>query len=135
MLAASISVGCGNKPCQEVWPSADAASPDGKWIAAVHRYVCDSELGASEQKDVEVRLASDLKSRKVIMPPSGQWTAPQRIKLNWVGASILEVTVPNRTALDSDMLEHRGVEIRVRYEHDDPADRANWLKWIEENQR
>jgi hypothetical protein len=135
MLVASISVGCGSKPCQEVWASADNASPDGKWIAAVHQYVCDSGLGASEEKDVELRLASDLESRKVIMSPRGQWTDPQKIKLNWIGASILEVTVPNRTALDSNTLKHRGVEIRVRYEDDDPADRANWLKWVEENQR
>lgn len=135
MLAASMSGGCGNNPCHEVWVSVDTASPDGKWIAAVHQYVCDAGLGVAEEKNVELRLAGDPKSRKVIMSPSGQWTDPQRIKLNWVGASILEVTVPNRTAVDSDMLEHRGVKIRVRYEDDDSADRVNWLKWIEENQR
>ena len=43
---------------------------------------------------------------------------------------MLEVSVPNRTMFEKQVSRYRDVEIKVRYENDDPSDRARYLDWV-----
>jgi hypothetical protein len=124
---------CSGSECKNVWSSKAESSPDGKWFAEVHQYLCDGGLGPAEEKDVELRLASSPQTKVTVLSPSGQWTEPGEVKLHWVSSGILEISVPNRTMFGTQVPQYRDVVIKVRYENDDPADRTKWLEWVKKN--
>jgi hypothetical protein len=132
LLISCVLQGCGTE-CQNIWHSEETTSPDGKWIADIRQYICNAGLGSAQEENVELRLANNHRSRVTVLSPSGQWGKPEEVTLRWLSASVLEVTVPNRTSFGTQVSLYRGVTIRVRYKNDDPADRANWLSWVKRN--
>jgi hypothetical protein len=118
----------GDDGCERTW-SFKTSSPDGTWIAEVHKDICDAGLGVAQEEVVEVRARGIDRSRTVVLMPSGQWTKPEEVTLRWLDKRILEISVPNRTTFSSSISRVKDVEIKVVYKNDDPADRARWLAW------
>ena len=124
---------CDSLGCNRVWSSDAFPSPDGLWVARVNEVVCSGGLGSAVEKTVDVYLAQDPRLSATVLSPSGQWKDPARVKLHWVGSKLLEVIVPNRTVFDFQLSTYRDVQIVVRYENDDPVDRANWMGFVKKN--
>ncbi len=118
---------CNRQQCTRTWTSSGVNSPDGKWTARVQQDVCETGLSSTEIAVVVQRVSSS-----VVLRPSGQWRDPALIGLRWLGSETLEVSVPNRSVFTEEPSAPAGIRIRVRYENDDPADRAGWLKWREQ---
>jgi hypothetical protein len=118
--------------CERTWdvrvPSADRA-----WTAVAHEEACKFGIVSDLSIVVELQAKGD-SAGQVVMWPSGQWTRPHPIQLHWLAGRQLEVLVPNRTIVEDPVWHYKDVEVRVRYEHDNPEDRARWLDWVKENQ-
>ena len=83
---------------------------------------------------VDLRRAGSNASETVLVP-EGQWQPTQLAGLNWMSAERLQITVPNRTVADFWVASFHGINIDVRYDHDDPVDRATkWIAWRAENE-
>jgi hypothetical protein len=79
---------------------------------------------------VDLRASKSSQEPFVVLTPSqGDWGPTDLPKLRWLDNNSLEVTVPNRTEFGLRVSTYLGVDIQVRYENDDPVDRANWLGW------
>lgn len=133
LLAFCMQQALGAPGCRSVWSSNAESSPDGKWIAEVHKYLCDGGLGAAEEEDVELRLAHGLHPAVTVLSPWGQWTKPEEVRLRWLNSAVLEISVPNRTTFGTRLAQFHGILIKLRYENDNPADRARWMAWLEKN--
>lgn len=122
---------CGGS-CTPTW-STRAWSPDGKWVAESREDVCDAGLvGSAISRGVLLRPAGRSGPETVLLVPEGQWSRPDDVTIWWTRPSELEVTVPNRTMLDTFVPRYRGVTVRVLYQNDDPADRALWVRWVKQ---
>ena len=104
-------------------------SPDGAWQADVNESTCLFGLGVGAVV-AEVHLLSTrdpARSADLLGVDTGG-NADERPKLAWVAPDILQVTVPNRSFLKILALRLDGVQVKVRFEPDDPAERAVWLR-------
>lgn len=133
LLALCMQQARGAPRCHSVWSSRAESSPDGKWIAEIHKYLCDGGLGPAEEENVELRLARGSHPAVTVLSPWGQWTNPDEVQLRWRNSSILEISVPNRSTFDTRLAQFHGIVIKVRYKNDNPADRARWMAWVEKN--
>lgn len=119
--------GCAKVPCKTI-SSTTVPSPDGQWIATVHNDACGAGIGTDAVESiVDIRAAKGTQPPVTVLMPDGWWESTDRPVARWTSVNSLEVTVPNRTAFARQMAELWGISIRVRYENDDPVDRANWI--------
>lgn len=122
----------GQEGCNRLWQAREP-SPDSVWVALVHQDVCDVGLGSAVDIIVELQARDSVKTRKIILSPSGQWKNPDAVRLKWLNRRLLEISVPNRTVFSNPVSQYRGVAICIKYRHDNPADRARWMTWVKEN--
>jgi hypothetical protein len=132
-IACATLVACKKLECTRTWTSDGNGSPDGKWLAEVREDVCDAGLGAADDVTVVLRPAGAPGDATVVLAPSGQWKDAKLIRPQWLSAQTLEITVPNRTVFGTQLSRYGGVDIVIRYEQDDPTDRARWLAWRTHN--
>ncbi|MGI4797128.1 MAG: hypothetical protein ACRYG8_24360 [Janthinobacterium lividum] len=104
-------------------------SPDGRWIATLVHSVCESGPGLSAVVDV-VRLASATDrtiSADMLSVDTGGDEAG-RPRLLWTMDGSIQATIPLQSLLEVMKTTLGSVHLRVRFDPDDPAARAAWLK-------
>jgi len=104
-------------------------SPDGAWEARVDEDVCLYGFGVGYVA-AGVHLVSTrgpARSADLLGVDTGAHE-DERPRLLWTAPDVLQVTVPNRSFLKVLMREFDGVRVDLRFEPDDPADRAAWRR-------
>jgi hypothetical protein len=125
---------CKRDSCERVWSSGPIKSPDQRWAAEVYDELCYALIGSSMATVVEVRWGSESKGTGVLAP-FGEWEGGEHVRLRWQNASILEIAVPNRTSPYLYLPKYKSVTIVLRYEGDDPADREQWWRAVQDGRR
>ena len=133
-MCVCVLEGCSRK-CERL-SSATITSPDGAWIASAHANACGGGFGTGYTSNtVDLRRSNDSGEPMTVLAPEGQWEPTQLAQLRWLDSTRLEIQVPNRTWLPLYVASFQGVNIEVRYDHDNPADRGSWLSWRKQNEQ
>jgi hypothetical protein len=111
---------------------ASLPSPTGNWTVVISEDIAD-HLDWVEITDGVV-LVSNVNS---IEPIDLLWVGTNGDKVNrpritWSGKNVLSVTVPYKSNLDVLTQHVDRVDVDIRFDPDDPAARAVWLKQIRE---
>ena len=104
-------------------------SPDGAWEARIDEAVClfGFGTGAVVAGDHLVSTRGPARSADLLGVDTGAHE-DERPRLMWTAPDVLQVTVPNRSFLKVLMREFDGVQVDLRFDPDDPAERAAWLR-------
>ena len=133
MPACAMVAACTRHGCEPI-ASLTRASPNGQWLAIAHSDACGGGFGTGYTDNrVDLRRADSDESLTVLVP-EGQWQPTELVALNWISTDRLRITVPNRTTANLWVAMYHGINIDVRYDHDDPPDRAKWMAWRAENE-
>jgi len=116
-------------------------SPDDAWIALVQEHVCSDgwfvttvtgtvQLVGRDAIDA-VRLGRHAEQPRhpndiFAVDEHGRWE--NRPLTRWLSPKKLQITVPNKSLIGLYKGSYEGIEIIVKYEPDDPAERERWLK-------
>lgn len=104
-------------------------SPDGRWTATLVHSVCDNGPGLSAVVDV-VHLASatdrTLSADMLGVDTGGDEAG--RPKLLWTTPSSIQATIPLQSLLKVLKTMLGPVHLQIRFDPNDPAARAVWLK-------
>lgn len=134
LLVFCLFEGCSRK-CERL-SSAASTSPDGTWVASAHADGCGGGFGTGYiSNTVDLRRSNDSGEPMTVLAPEGQWEPTTLAQLRWIDSTRLEIHVPNRTWLPLYVASFQGVDVEVRYDHDNPADRASWLSWRKQNEK
>jgi hypothetical protein len=114
----------------DVWttPIVEELSPDKAWKATVDETVYEGFLVTDVVAEVHL---SSMENRNEIVDILGVDTGghhEERPRISWTSLNVLQVTVPNISYLTVDRRSYDGVLIDLRFDPDDPAARAAWLK-------
>jgi hypothetical protein len=106
-------------------------SPDDSWIAFVQEDTCSGESFATTGITDIVQLARPgqkatatddvfavVEHGNPLNRPLTQWLTPRK----------LQITVPNKSLIGLKKSQHEDIEIVVKYQPDDPAERQRFLK-------
>lgn len=124
--------GCNSRDCERTWTSGYSKSPDQLWMAEVRQIVCDTGIGGALDVTVVLRRA-DEGQEAVVAIPAGQWADPSSVRALWSAPHKLIIAVPNRTLFNMQLPRYQGVDVIVKYDNDDPVDRARWAAWVKAN--
>jgi len=104
-------------------------SPDGAWEARVDEAVClfGFGVGAVVAGVHLVSTRDPARSVDLLGVDTGAHE-DERPRLAWTAPDVLQVTVPNRSFLKVLTRQFDGVRVDLRFDPDDPADRAAWRR-------
>lgn len=113
-----------------IWttPILEKPSPDGIWTALADETVYEPKFGGSIVI-AALHLISAHDPTKIVDILSVDRGDPRIV---WASSKVLQVTVPNLSYLVVHRREYGGVRIDLRFDPDDPVQRAAWLKWLHE---
>jgi hypothetical protein len=104
-------------------------SPDGAWEARVDEDVCMFGLGGGAVvAGVQLVSTRDPARSADLLGVQTGGHEDERPRIAWTAPDVLQVTVPNRSFLKVLMREFDGVRVDLRFDPDDPADRAAWRR-------
>jgi hypothetical protein len=106
-------------------------SPDDKWIAVVQEEVCSGlGIASTNVTDVVQLVPRERKPENGddIFAVEGHGDPTQRPNIRWLSSTKLQINVPNKSLIGLDKKNYAGIEIAVKYEPDDPAERERFLK-------
>jgi len=129
LLAAAWAVtGDGKDTCEHAIV-ARVPSPDGAWEARVDEAVClfGFGVGAVVAGVHLVSTRDPARSTDLLGVDTGAHE-DDRPRLAWTAPDVLQVTVPNRSFLKVLTRQFDGVRVDLRFDPDDPADRAAWRR-------
>ena len=115
-------------------------SPDSAWVALVQEQLCSGfgfgstslldivqivgRGNTATEQDVVLAIDADRPENR----PLTRWLSPQK----------LQITIPNISLVTFRKDNHEGIEIVIKYEPDDPAERERWLKererWLKDRE-
>jgi hypothetical protein len=102
-------------------------SPDGTWEARVDEATCKVGLGgAAIVAGAHLVSARDPARSADLLGVDTGGHENERPILAWTAPDVLQVTVPNRSFLKVLARQFDGVRVDLRFDPDDPADRAAW---------
>jgi len=106
----------------------ESISPDGAWKAVVEDWLCESPVVTNVTAGV--RLISNRRDdwATYILGVDSSWHDDKRLKIVWSAADMLQIAVPNLSFLKVSAREFHGVKVDLRFNPDDPAARAAWLR-------
>jgi len=131
LLAAVWAVtGDGEDTCEHAIV-ARVPSPDGAWEARVNEDVCLYGFGTGAVV-AGVHLVSTRGPARFadLLGVQTGGHEDERPSLAWTAPDVLQVTVPNPTYLKVLTRQFDGVRVELRFESDDPAERAAWLRQL-----
>jgi hypothetical protein len=106
-------------------------SPDDFWIVFVHEDTCSGEsfatTGITDTIQL-VRAGGEVSEQGDIFAVEEHGNPLNRLLTQWLGPRRLQITVPNRSLIGLKKRRYEDVEIIMKYEPDDPAERARFLK-------
>jgi hypothetical protein len=116
-------------------------SPDDAWVALVQEDICSdgyfvttvtdtvqlSPRGATDA--VQLTSHSDKpKHENDIFALDEHGHPEMRPLTRWLSPQQLQITVPNKSLIGLQKSSYEGIEVVVKFEPDDPAERERWLK-------
>jgi hypothetical protein len=105
-------------------------SPDDGWVALVQEVVCSGEgFGTTAITDgVQIVRRGEVpeKGNDVFGVDEGG-RAEIRPLTRWLSPQKLQITVPNKSLIGLQKSSYEGIEIVIKFEPDDPAERERWL--------
>lgn len=104
-------------------------SPDGAWEAVLDQSTCPVGLGgASIVAGVNLVSMRDPARTADLLGVDTGGHHDERPRLAWTAPDVLQVTVYDRSYLKVLTREFGGVRVDLRFDPDDPADRAAWRR-------
>lgn len=104
-------------------------SPDGAWEARVDEDVCMFGLGGGAViAGVQLVSTRDPARSADLLGVQTGGHEDERPRIAWTAPDILQVTIPNFLYLKVLMRQFDGVRVELRFDPDDPAERAAWLR-------
>lgn len=118
----------GPNPCEEAIV-ARVLSPDGMWEARLDETACLYGMGVGYVV-AQAQLVSthDPTRTAVLLGADTGGHENERPRLAWTAPDVLQVTVYDRSYLKVLTRGFGGVRVELRYDPDDPADRAAWRR-------
>ena len=106
-------------------------SPYNSWAVTIEEEACSQLIYATTTIDNIVRVArlgaiATLESDVLVVNVGGSWKA--RPLLEWIAPAKLQITLLNRSFIGLRKPKYEDVEIVLKFDLDDPADRAQFLK-------
>jgi len=94
----------------------------------VEDWLCESPVVTNVTAGV--RLISNRRDdwATYILGVDSSWHDDKRLKIVWSAADMLQIAVPNLSFLKVSAREFHGVKVDLRFNPDDPAARAAWLR-------
>lgn len=118
----------GVAPCEEA-VVARLPSPGGAWEAVLDQSICPVGLGgASIVARVNLVSTRDPARTAVLLGVDTGGHDDGRPRLVWTAPDVLQVTVYDRSYLNVLTREFGGVRVDLRYDPDNPANRAAWRR-------
>jgi hypothetical protein len=106
------ALACGCRDSDTIW-SAEARSPDGRWIAAARTQQYGGPGTAGIQSFVSLRQLGGRQDSVVVLQLTQAVTTID-LKLNWLDPSHLEITYRQPASVDFQAIRCGGVDISVR---------------------
>jgi hypothetical protein len=110
---------------------ATGVSPDDKWVAMVQEEVCSgpgmASTGIMEAVQIVARGQSPESSDDVFVM-NGSGDPMRRPNIRWLSATLLQITVPNKSLIGLNKKNYAGIDIVTKFEPDDPAERERFLR-------
>ncbi len=115
-------------------------SPDDSWIAVVRETVCSNEgfaMGSTGDAVELIRSGAELPMniQRGIEPTNGnivlgldRGSWKDRPIVQWLSPNKMQITVPNKSLVGLRKSSFEGIEIAIRFDPDEPAERERWLK-------
>ena len=108
-----------------------AISPNDDYVALVTEEVCTSlgiaTTGISDVVSIKAHVAKSSEEQDVFFVEE-HGDPENRPVVTWVDTYKLQIKVPNRSLIELKKEKFQRVEISVKFDPDDPAERARWLK-------
>ena len=124
----AITSGNGEDSCQEAIV-ARVPSPDGAWEARVDETACLYGMGVGAvTAGVNLVSTRDPARTAVLLGVDTGGHDDERPRLAWTAPDVIQVTVYDRSYLKVLTRGFGGVRVDLRYDPDDPADRAAWRR-------
>jgi len=115
-------------------------SPNGAWEADIDERVCSTGSIASTASDdiVVIRRPGQAAGRGAAQQPGDvfviQSQSPEQVPtLQWLSPQQLQITVPNLSFVDLLQSSYQGIQITVKFDPDDPVERAKFLAQFEKH--
>jgi hypothetical protein len=106
-------------------------SPDDSWIVLVHEDTCSggdfATTGITDTVQL-LRPGEESKHQNDIFAVEEHGNPLNRPMTRWLGPQKLQITIPNRSLIGLKKRRYEDVEIVIKYDPDDPAERARFLK-------
>jgi hypothetical protein len=116
-------------------------SPDDTWVALVQEDICSDGYFVTTVTDtVQLSLRDAIDAIQLTWHPDkpkhendifalDEHGHPENRPLTrWLSPQKLQITVPNKSLIGLQKGTYEGIEIVIKFEPDDPAERERWLK-------
>jgi len=116
-------------------------SPDDQWLALVQEDVCSDGYFVTTVTDTVQLVHSDATDAVQFSQHPGtpnhendvfaldeHGNPVNRPLTRWLSPATLQITVPNKSLIGLQKGSYEGIDIVVRFEPDDPAERQRWLR-------
>jgi hypothetical protein len=120
--------------CEQRKVLAQAASPDGAWVATVYYNVCAlGPLVTAVSDTVEVARPNEkptpVPSPATVFGMDDYYDDNKPISVAWIGPRNLEITIPNDASAGKQDSAFADITISYKYMPDDPVERACLKQW------
>jgi hypothetical protein len=144
MILADTAVGQVRAGCDRLTVAVQL-SPDDEWAALVQESVCTDGAFVTVMTDVvqlvrhsqlgkEIRLAwqhDQANHEGDVFGLDIHGHREDRPRLRWLSSTKLQITVPNKSLIGLQKASYEGIEIVVKFDPDDPAERQRFLQETE----
>ena len=116
--------GCNRKTISMV------VSPNNAWVALLQEDLCsDGAFTTSETDTVQIVQYGEIPSpsNNVFSVDEGGHSE-NRPAMRWISSQELQINVPNKSLIGLQKSSYEGIDIVIKYEPDNPAEREQFLK-------
>jgi hypothetical protein len=105
-------------------------SPDNKWAALVQEDICSDGafITVLLYRVQVVRRGGKPTRDNDVLTFDAHGNSKDRPQLSWLSANRLQVTTPNKSLVGLKKERYEAVDVIIKYEPDDPAERERWLR-------
>jgi hypothetical protein len=109
---------------------AKVPSPDDSWAALMQEEACSDGAFVTTVEDYIrlVRRSEAPTCDNDVFAIEYHGGAKYRPVLEWLSSRKLRITVPNKCIVDLQKSSYQGIDVSVRFEPDEPAERERFLK-------
>jgi hypothetical protein len=105
-------------------------SPDDIWVSLVQEEVCSDGFFQTTVVDIVqlVPRGAEPTGENDVFAVDAHGAAENRPIPQWLSSQELQITIPNKSLIDLRKNSYQGIDISIRFDHDDPIERQQFLK-------